>query len=89
MTNYIRMCVFFFLQKYHLMQQSTFSVTVQYHFKISILQHCLLSHSSALLCSFIVQHISLTNVLAAECCRYRLPVLQNSKSTFLCQMVLL
>ena len=39
MTNYE--VVFFFLQKYHLMQKSTLSVIVQYHFKISVLQHCL------------------------------------------------
>ena len=34
------MCVFF-LQKYHLMQKSTFSFIVQYNFKISVLQHWL------------------------------------------------
>ena len=38
-TNYICIGVCFWLQKYHMMQKSTFSITVQYHFKISVLQH--------------------------------------------------
>ena len=40
MIKYICICVFFFLQKYLLMKKSTFSVIVQYHFQISVLQHC-------------------------------------------------
>ena len=38
MTNYICLCVFFF-KEYHLMQKGTFSVIVQCHFQISVLQH--------------------------------------------------
>ena len=37
-ANYMRMLAFF-LQKYHLMQKSTFSVIGTEHFKISVLQH--------------------------------------------------
>ena len=33
------MCMYH-LQKYQLMQKSTLSVVVQYHLKISVLQHC-------------------------------------------------
>ena len=38
-TLYMYACIFF-LQKYYLLQKSTFSVTIQYHFKTLILQHC-------------------------------------------------